>query len=75
MSRCKNCGQEIDWMCTAEGKYVPVEPEPVFVIEGEGEERFYTEEKDGVLVGRQAKFEEASMDLPVAFVRHQCRGR
>lgn len=75
MSRCKNCGAEIDWLCTAEGKYIPVEPEPVFVIEGEGEERFYTEEDEGVLIGRQAAFEEASMDLPVAFVRHQCSGR
>lgn len=75
MSYCKNCGREIDWLRTADGKYIPVEPEPVFVIEGEGKENFYTEEEEGVLTGREATFEEASMDLPVAFVRHQCRGR
>lgn len=74
MSRCKNCGREIDWLCTAEGYYIPVDPEPVFVIEGEGSERFYSEE-EGVLVGRQASFEEESVELPVAFVRHRCDGR
>lgn len=74
MSRCKNCGREIDWLCTAEGYYIPVDPEPVFVIEGEGSERFYSEE-EGVLVGRQARFEEESSELPVAFVRHRCDGR
>lgn len=74
MSRCKNCGREIDWLCTAEGHYIPVDPEPVFVIEGEGSERFYSEE-EGVLVGRQASFEEESAELPVAFVRHRCDGR
>lgn len=74
MSRCKNCGREIDWLCTAEGHYIPVDPEPVFVIEGKGSERFYSEE-EGVLVGRQARFEEESAELPVAFVRHRCDGR
>lgn len=28
MSVCKNCGREIDWLCTAEGRYIPVDPEP-----------------------------------------------
>lgn len=54
--------------------YIPVDPEPVLVIEGEGDERFYSEE-EGVLVGRQARFEEESAELPVAFVRHRCDGR
>ena len=40
MSRCKNCGAEIDWIHTGEGSYIPVDPEPVFVIEGEGDEPF-----------------------------------
>lgn len=74
MSVCKNCGREIDWLCTAEGRYIPVDPEPVFVIEGEGSERFYSEE-EGLLVGRQASQREESVDLPVAFVRHRCVGR
>lgn len=74
MSVCKRCGREIDWLCTENGRYIPVEPEPVFVIEGEGKERFYSEE-EGVLIGRRATFEEASMELPVAFVCHKCRER
>ena len=28
-----------------------------------------------MLIGRRATFEEASMELPVAFVRHKCRER
>lgn len=73
MSCCKSCGAEIDWLRTAEGKYIPVDPEPVLVIEGEGNERFYSEE-EGVLTGRQAEIEEESPELPVAFVRHRCGG-
>ena len=55
MSHCKSCGREIDWMRTEEGRYIPVDPEPEFVIEGEGDEHFYTEE-EGVLTGRLADF-------------------
>ena len=40
MSVCKDCGREIDWMQTAEGRYIPVDPEPEFVIEGDGDENF-----------------------------------
>lgn len=72
MNRCKNCGVEIDWLCSEDGSYVPVEPEPVFVVEGEGTERFISEE-EGVLTGRQAGFEEATPELPVAFIPHRCR--
>ena len=57
MSVCKDCGREIDWMQTAKGRYIPVDPEPVFVIEGDGSECFYTEE-EGVLTGRMATPEE-----------------
>ena len=57
MSHCKDCGAEIDWMHTEEGRYIPVDPEPVFVIEGDGDERFYAEE-EGVLTGRPAMPEE-----------------
>lgn len=74
MSVCKDCGREIDWMRTEEGRHIPVDPEPVFVIEGEGSERFYTEE-EGVLTGRQARPEEvqtreAKINTPLGFVPH-----
>ena len=36
MSVCKDCGREIDWMRTEEGRYIPVDPAPEFVIEGDG---------------------------------------
>lgn len=81
MSYCKSCGAEIDWMRTEEGRYIPVDPEPVFVIEGEGPERFYTEE-EGVLAGRLARPEEVQtreqkMNTPLGFVPHwrTCRAR
>lgn len=74
MSYCKDCGREIDWMRTEEGRYIPVDPEPEFVIEGGGEERFYTEE-EGVLTGRRATPEEvqtreAKINTPLGFVPH-----
>ena len=83
MSACRNCGEEIDWMRTEEGRYIPVDPEPVFVIEGEGAgtEPFYTEE-EGVLIGRRARPEEvqtreAKINTPLGFVPHwqTCRAR
>ena len=65
MSVCKDCGREIDWLQTAEGRYIPVDPAPEFVIEGDGAEHFYTEE-EGVLT------------TPLGFVPHwrtcSCRG-
>jgi len=74
VSVCKDCGREIDWMQTAEGRYIPVDPEPEFVIEGGGEERFYTEE-EGVLTGRLARrsevqTREAKINTPLGFVPH-----
>ena len=32
MARCKFCNQEIDWITSLEGKQVPVDPDPVFVM-------------------------------------------
>lgn len=74
MSICKDCGAEIDWVRTSEGRYIPVNPEPEFVVEGDGAERFYDEEL-GVITGRLARPEEvrtaAQMaDALVAFVPH-----
>lgn len=61
-------------MQTAEGRYIPVDPEPEFVIEGDGDECFYTEE-EGVLAGRLARPEEvqtreAKISTPLGFVPH-----
>lgn len=61
-------------MRTEEGRYIPVDPEPEFVIEGGGEERFYTEE-EGVLTRRRATPEEvqtreAKINTPLGFVPH-----
>lgn len=81
MNMCKNCGAEIYWMLPDEGRCVPVDTEPVFVIEGEGIERFYTEE-EGVLVGRRARAEEVrtreqKINTPQGFPPHwrTCRAR
>ena len=53
MSTCKGCGAPIDWITTTEGKYMPVDPEPVFIVEGDGSDRFVTDE-GAVLLGRRA---------------------
>ena len=82
MSQCKNCGAEIDWMRGPKGLCIPVDPEPEFVVEGGGDERFYTEE-EGVLTGRRARPEEvrtreAKINTPLGFVPHwrtcPCKG-
>ena len=43
MSVCRGCGCAIDWIKTTAGKNMPVDPEPVFVIEGDGRDRFVTD--------------------------------
>ncbi len=67
MSTCKGCGAPIDWITTKEGKYMPVDPEPVFIIEGDGSDRFVTDEGE-VLLGRRALPAEERPGLEVAFV-------
>lgn len=69
MSYCRGCGREIDWIRTTAGKNMPVGPEPVFVIEGGGTDRFVTDD-GAVILGRIATPAEESRDLPVAFVPH-----
>lgn len=74
MSICRECGAEIDWMRKQDGGYIPVNLEPVFVIEGEGQDKFYSEE-EGELIGREARpgeiqTLEQKIDTPVAFVPH-----
>lgn len=70
MSMCKFCGSEIDWITSLEGKQVPVDPDPVFVIEGDGPEEFL-DDMGATITGRMAKPEEERQDLPVAFVLHR----
>lgn len=70
MARCKFCGQEIDWITSLEGKPVAVDPDPVFVIEGDGPDTFL-DDMGAAIIGRKAKPEEERRDLPVAFVPHR----
>lgn len=69
MSTCKACGTRIEWIQTPAGRYMPVDPEPVFVIEGGGTDRFVTDE-GSVLLGRIARPEEQRPGIVVAFVPH-----
>lgn len=69
MSRCRGCGASIEWIRTPAGRSMPVDSEPVFVIEGDGSDRFITDEGE-VILGRRALPEEECRDLPVAFVPH-----
>ena len=69
MSYCKGCGRGISWIRTAAGRSMPVDPEPVFVIENDGADRFVTDEGE-VILGRRAIPEEERRELAVAFVPH-----
>ena len=69
MSICRGCGASIDWITTTKGKSMPVDPEPVFIIEGAGKDRFVTDEGE-VILGRRALPEEESHDLPVDLFPH-----
>lgn len=73
MSICRGCGAQIEWIHMRTGKSMPVDPEPVFVIVGDGKERFVTDEGTTIL-GRCARPEEEPQtfpaDFPVGFVPH-----
>ena len=57
MSICRGCGAQIEWIKTTAGRNMPVDPEPVFVIEGEGRDRFVLDD-GAVIAGRIARPEE-----------------
>lgn len=67
MAKCRGCGAEIDWIKTRAGKNMPVDPEPVFVIVGEGDGHFVTDEGD-VISGREVPANDGAAE--VAFVPH-----
>ena len=69
MSVCRGCGRSIDWISTKDGRNMPVDPEPVYEVEGGGKDRFVTDEGE-VITGRIARPEEESRAIPVAFVPH-----
>ena len=69
MALCRGCGARIEWIRTKAGKMMPVDPDPVMVIEGEGREVFVTDEGDSI-TGRRAGTGEENMELPVGFVPH-----
>lgn len=49
MAKCKGCGAEINWIkMYGTGKAMPVDPEPVRVMYGEGTEKFVR--ADGVVI-------------------------
>ena len=57
MSACRGCGCPIDWIRTTAGRNMPVDPEPVFVVEGGGNDRFVTDEGEAI-TGRVDRPEE-----------------
>lgn len=69
MSTCNACGALIDWVQTNAGNWMPLDPEPVYVIENGGKDRFVTDEGQ-IITGRLARLEERSLKTPVAFVPH-----
>lgn len=69
MSLCKKCGASIEWVKTPAGKYMPVDKEPVIVVEGEGRNSFVTDEGE-IIKGRRATPEEETEDSTVAFIPH-----
>ena len=36
MSLCRGCGASIEWIRTTAGRSMPVDPEPVFIVEEDG---------------------------------------
>lgn len=75
MARCKFCGASIDWILSREeGRYIPVNEEPVFVALDGGDERFITDEGE-YLTGRLDAQDGPPAGRDVAFIIHRCLGQ
>ena len=60
----------IEWIRTTAGRSMPIDPEPVFIVEEDGgRERFITDEGE-VVAGRRALPEEEGPACAVGFVPH-----
>ena len=71
MSLCRGCGSQIEWIKTTAGRNMPVDPEPVFVIEGDGRDRFVTDDGAGIPAGRLAELRESfEHDLTNEYAAH-----
>lgn len=70
MSTCKGCGRSIDWIRMKSGKSMPVDPEPVYIVE-EGSQVFITDEGE-TITGQLAvpATQEEMGRLFVAFIPH-----
>lgn len=71
MSLCKYCGAAIDWLHGPDGRNVPVDFDPVFVVEGDGSNLFYIEDGAPPITGRLARPEEESHERVVAYAPHR----
>ena len=68
MSLCRGRGASIEWIRTTAGRSMPIDPEPVFIVEEDGgRERFITDEGE-VDAGRRAMPEEEGPACAVGFV-------
>lgn len=70
MSYCKYCGEAIEWIHAPDGKMVPIDPEPVFIVEDGSPDTFFLEDGQPVITGRVARPEEESRDLEVGYIPH-----
>lgn len=70
MSTCRGCGSNIKWIRMRSGKAMPVDPEPVFVEDGDSLV-FVTDDGD-TITGRPVdqKSAENRENLMVGFVPH-----
>lgn len=68
MSICKFCGAQIDFIQMKSGAFMPVDPEPVFIIEGNMRDTFITDEGE-TIKGQMISNSEIPF-CDVAFVPH-----
>lgn len=47
MSKCRGCGADIRWIKTKAGKLIPVNPDPTYLVDGNGTDIIVTE--DGLI--------------------------